>query len=309
MHTVDVQNLTHKYGDRTALDQVTFSVEPGEVFGFLGPNGGGKTTLFKLLSTAMSKNQGGTISINGVDPEQNPNKVREQLGVVFQSPSLDKKLSVYANLKYQGNLYGLSGADLKARIDQQLERLRLSDRKNDIVETLSGGLKRRVEIAKSLLHNPKLLLLDEPTTGLDPGVRLDVWEILMSLRDRQKMTCLVTTHLIEEAEKCDRVCILNEGKIVALDTPANLKAEIKGEIITITTQDRDTLKDAVFKKFDVSAQVMADKLRIQTSNAEALLPRIKEAFNDEIDSISIARPTLNDVFILKTGHEFWRQSN
>jgi len=236
-----------------------------------------------------------------------PNRVREKLGVVFQSPSLDKKLSVYENLKHQGHLYGLSGKMLSKKIEHNLELLHLLDRKSDRVETLSGGLKRRAEIAKALLHEPKILLLDEPTTGLDPGVRKDVWEILKTLRDEQKMTCLVTTHLIEEAERCHRVCILHEGKIVALDTPQQLRSEIGGEIITIHSTDNEGLKEKIEEHCKVEATILEGQIRIQNNEAEVLLIKIKNKFSDDIDSIAIAKPSLEDVFIQKTGHEFWGQ--
>jgi len=304
-HIIQVKDLSHHYGDRVALKDINFGVKQGEIFGFLGPNGGGKTTLFRILSTAMSASNGGSVEVDGANVMLDPNRVREKLGVVFQSPSLDKKLSVFENLKHQGHLYGLSGKELTKRIHHNLERLHLLERKSDRVETLSGGLKRRAEIAKALLHNPKILLLDEPTTGLDPGVRMDVWEILKTLRDEQKITCLVTTHLIEEAERCHRVCILNEGKIVALDTPKQLKSEIGGEIITIQSKDNEGLKKKIEDHFKVETKILDGHIRIQHDEAEGLLIKIKDKYSDKIDMIAIAKPSLEDVFILKTGHEFW----
>src|SRR6185503_11397498 len=206
--------LTHRYGERVALDRVSIGVAAGEIFGLLGPNGGGKTTLFRILSTLVRPTSG-SATILGLDLLRDTGALRSRLGVVFQAPSLDKKLKVRENLAHQGHLYGLAGAALRRRIDHLLLEFNLRDRAGDLVETLSGGLQRRVEIAKSLLHRPELLLLDEPSTGLDPGARIDLWQTLYRLRDQQGVTALLTTHLMEEAERCDRVAIIDLGRIVA----------------------------------------------------------------------------------------------
>src|SRR5271156_2737536 len=223
-----LDGLTHNYGERLALDQLSFEVKAGELFGLLGPNGSGKTTLFRILSTLMTPT-GGNASIQGFDVAREPNKVRQQIGIVFQARSVDIKLTVAENLKHQGNLYGLSGKFLKSRIDDVLNRVGLLDRKGDFVETLSGGMQRRVELAKGLIHSPSVLLLDEPSTGLDPGARRDLWQYLEMLRDEENVAILVTTHLMEEAEHCDRLAILNEGKLVALGSPFDLKSQIGGD--------------------------------------------------------------------------------
>src|ERR1051326_3409812 len=201
---VQVENLSHSYGKRAALNGISFEVRGGEIFGLLGPNGSGKTTLFRILSTLMLPTAGKTL-IAGFDPGENGNEVRRRIGVVFQSQSADIKLTAAENLWHQGHLYGLRGAELKRRIHQMLERVGLADRAQERVETLSGGMQRRIELAKGLLHHPRVLLLDEPTTGLDPGARRDVWQYLQELRSQEQVSVVVTTHLMEEAERCDRL--------------------------------------------------------------------------------------------------------
>lgn len=212
---IELQGLTHNYGTRLALNQLSFTVSPAEIFGLLGPNGSGKTTLFRILSTLMIPT-GGLARIQGFDVAREATRIRQHIGIVFQARSLDLKLTVQENLRHQGHLYGLSRGKLKSRIFEVLGRVGLRDRAKDPVETLSGGMQRRVELAKGLIHSPAVLLLDEPTTGLDPGARLDLWQYLRMLRDEEGVTVLVTTHLMEEAEYCDRLAILSEGKLVAL---------------------------------------------------------------------------------------------
>src|SRR6202051_4518004 len=229
---ISVENLVHRYENRTALNGVSFDVRPAELFGLLGPNGSGKTTLFRILSTLMIPTAGRAI-IMGCDAVQEPARLRRQIGVVFQAQSIDLKLTAHENLWHQGHLYGLRGAALKKRIQEILSRVGLADRAKELVETFSGGMQRRIELAKGLLHHPGVLLLDEPTTGLDPGARRDLWQYLQMLRDEERVSVLVTTHLMEEAERCDRLAIMNEGNLVALGTPAELKAEIGGDVVLL----------------------------------------------------------------------------
>ncbi len=218
-----------------ALAGVDFQVAAGEIFGFLGPNGGGKTTLFRILAT-LARPESGTVRVFGADLATQAREVRRRLGVVFQSPSLDLQLTVRENLVHQGHLHGLAGRDLAGRIAAGLERFGLTERVDQRTAELSGGLRRRVEIAKALLHEPRLLLLDEPSTGLDPGARHDLWETLESLRG-QGVTVLLTTHFMEEGDRCDRLVLLSQGTIVAEGTPAALKEEIGGDVITLTGRD------------------------------------------------------------------------
>src|SRR5690348_10391977 len=227
---IAVRDLVHRYDSRTALNGVSFDVRPAELFGLLGPNGSGKTTMFRILSTLMIP-VGGRAIILGHDAAKDPSQLRREIGVVFQAQSIDLKLTATENLQHQGHLYGLHGSALGARIKEILERVRLADRAHDRAETFSGGMQRRLELAKGLLHGPRVLLLDEPTTGLDPGARRDLWQYLSILRDEEHVTVLVTTHLMEEAERCDRLVILSEGRVVALGTPTELKQEIGGDVI------------------------------------------------------------------------------
>ena len=311
MDAVVVENLSHTYPPvrpaktpRPALRDVSFSVPASEIFGLLGPNGGGKTTTFHILSTVFPPT-GGKALIFGLDVAQQPARVRQRLGVVFQAPSLDKKLSVYENVWHQGHLYGLYGEELAHRIRHVLERVGVWDRREDRVEVLSGGLKRRVELAKGLLHQPGLLILDEPSTGLDPGARHDLWDYLKELQTKELMTILVTTHLMEEAEKCDRVAILNEGSLVALGTPDALKQQIGGDVISVETPDPQTLSRLIQEKFGGTVQVVEGFLRIERERGHEFIPQLVSSFPGQITSITLGKPTLEDVFIRQTGHRFW----
>ncbi len=229
---VSVENLVVKYGSRVAVSKVTFEVREREIFGVLGPNGGGKSTLFKVLATMLAP-AAGSARVAGFDVERQPAEVRRRIGVVFQSQSLDKKLTIEENLRSQGHLYGLSGSLLTARITEVMGRLRLADRRSELIESLSGGLRRRVEIAKGLLHRPAVLLMDEPSTGLDPGARRDLWNYIEELRDTQGITVLLTTHILDEADRCDRLVLLHHGALVADGTPAELKARIGGDVVVL----------------------------------------------------------------------------
>ncbi|MFY9905220.1 MAG: ATP-binding cassette domain-containing protein [Terriglobales bacterium] len=303
---ISVRDLVHRYGDRTALNGVSFDVRPAELFGLLGPNGSGKTTLFRILSTLMVPTSGGA-TIAGLDAVRQPGALRRRIGVVFQAQSVDPKLTAYENLWHQGHLYGLRGAELKARINEILTRVGLLDRAGDLVETFSGGMQRRIELAKGLLHHPEVLLLDEPTTGLDPGARHDLWQYLAILRDQERVSVIVTTHLMEEAERCDRLAILNEGNLVALGTPEALTHEIGGDVILLEARDSQSLAARIRDKFDVDATVMDKRVRLEIENGHRFVPEVVEAFPGEIQSLSVSKPTLEDVFIHRTGHRFWSE--
>lgn len=303
---ISVEQLSHSYEGRMALQDVSLDVQEGEIFGLLGPNGSGKTTLFRLLCTLMPI-QSGTAFLAGADVSAAPEKVRRQIGITFQSPSLDDRLTVKENLTHHGHLYGLRGTPLAARICQLLEHVGLADRTSETVAKLSGGMKRRVEIAKGLLHRPRVLLLDEPSTGLDPGARHDLWTYLQRLRTEQQVTILVTTHLMEEAERCDRLAILNQGTVVALETPEALRSSIGGDCITIQSDRVSLLKSQIEQQFSLQGTVIGNRLRIEQENGHELLRELVVAFPDDINSISLGKPTLEDVFIQKTGHQFWHE--
>jgi len=304
---VSVENLVHRYGDRTALNGVSFDVRPAELFGLLGPNGSGKTTLFRILSTLMLPTAG-RATILGCDAALEPARLRRQIGVVFQAQSVDLKLTAYENLWHQGHLYGLRGATLKKRIQEILSRVGLADRAKELVETFSGGMQRRIELAKGLLHHPGVLLLDEPTTGLDPGARRDLWQYLAALRDEEHVSVLVTTHLMEEAERCDRLAIMNEGNLVALGTPAELKSEIGGDVILLdAAHDAALLAERIRARFHVDTTVLENQVRMEREGAHRFVTEVVEAFPGEIEAISVSKPALEDVFIRRTGHKFWTE--
>ncbi len=303
---VQVKKLGHAYGDRPALDDVSFDVRPAEIFGLLGPNGSGKTTMFRILSTLMLPSSG-TAVINGCDVTGDPSGVRRQIGVVFQSPSIDVKLSARENLQHVASLYDINGSAQRTRVNEMLKRVALDDRANDRAETFSGGMQRRLELAKGLLHRPAVLLLDEPTTGLDPGARIDLWRYLQELRDREGVTVVVTTHLMEEAEKCDRLAILSHGKLVALGTPAELKSEIGGDVIALDTKEPAQLAEKIKRRFLVEPTVLDTQVRVEREAGHRFITELVEAFPGEIDAVSITKPSLEDVFIHRTGHRFWNE--
>ncbi len=298
---VQVESLTHRYGDRVALDNVTFDVERASMFALLGPNGGGKTTLFKILTTLLRPSSGAA-RIVGADVIRDKNRVRERIGIVFQDPSLDGKLTVFENMTHQGHLYGLSGASLATRCQELLRRLNIADRATDRVEKLSGGLRRRVELAKSLLHRPEVLILDEPGTGLDPAVRASFMNHLAELRDREGVTCLLTTHLMDEAQRCDRIGFLDHGRLVALDPPAVLTGTIGGDVLTVCTADPAELALRVAERFGGHAEVLNGAVRIERDKGHEFVTDLIEAFPGQIDSVTVGKPTLEDVFVHLTGH-------
>jgi len=303
---IQLQDLRHQYGDRVALAGVSFDVRPAEIFGLLGPNGSGKTTTFRILSTLMIPS-GGRALIMGRDVAKDPSGVRKQIGVVFQEQSIDIKLSAEENLMLIGHVYGLHGTALKARVAEMLGRVGLADRAKEKAEAFSGGMKRRLELAKGLLHHPSVLLLDEPTTGLDPGARRDLWQYLQILRDDENVSVLVTTHLMEEAERCDRLAIYAEGNVVALGTPSELKSEIGGDVILLEATEPDALAQHIEQRFGLPATVLDNRVRLEIENGHRFVTDVVEAFPGEIEGVSVHKPSLEDVFIRRTGHRFWTE--
>lgn len=299
-----VNQLSHRYATRLALADLCLEIAQREVFAVLGPNGSGKTTLFRILST-LTAPQEGTVSIFGNDLVRCTRAVRSEIGVVFQAASLDKKLTVQENIRHQAALYGLSGERVRLREAELLEQLGLADRRQERTETLSGGLRRRVELAKGMIHQPRLLLMDEPSTGLDPGTRIDFWQYLDHLRAEFGVTIVLTTHLLDEADRADRIAILNQGRLVALDQPDVLRASVGGDSITITTPNPQDLAQSIHQQFDVKTQVMGDQVRVEHDVGHRFVGALMESFADNIQAITLGKPSLEDVFINKTGHRFW----
>ncbi len=279
---------------------MTFSVGEGEIFGLLGPNGGGKSTLFRILSTMMAPTSG-RAQVAGHDVVREPAAVRRHVGVVFQSQSLDKALTVEENLRSQGHLHGLSGAVLRERIGHVMEQLGLKERRKDLVESLSGGLRRRVEIAKALLHRPQVLLMDEASTGLDPAARRDLSNYVEGLRKRERVTILLTTHILEEADRCDRLVLLHQGKIVAEGSPRELCSRIGGDVVVLETQDAPALAGKVAQRFGLAPKVMDGQVRVEIPNGHRFITEVVEAFPGAIETVALHKPTLEDVFVRETG--------
>ncbi len=300
---IEVGGLDFSYGDRRALRDVEFTIARGEIFGFLGPNGGGKSTLFRLLSTLVPI-QSGSARILNCDLRGETQALRRKIGVVFQSPSLDGKLTVTENLTIHGNLYGMRGARLKERAEAMLARLEVSDRAGDLAETLSGGLRRRVELAKALLHEPEVLLLDEPSTGLDPAARREFFNLLAHLRDSDGVTVVLTTHYMEEAERCDRIGILDQGVLVAIAPPGELKQRVGGDVMVISAPAPEALAQKIARQFQVSTTLVDGTVRIERPRGHELVARLIDEFGGEIESVTFGRPTLEDVFVHLTGRRF-----
>jgi ABC-2 type transport system ATP-binding protein len=308
---VSVTDLSHSYaGGRPALSKVNFQVNPGEFYGFLGPNGSGKTTLFRILNTLI-RPQSGQVTIGGIDIARNPEKVRPALGVVFQAPSLDRKLTVLENIKHQGHLYGLSGVALRERAQLLLTRLGVAERANELVENLSGGLQRRVEIVKAMLPAPSILLMDEPSTGLDPAARRELWIFLRLLQRESPLTVLLTTHLMEEAEQCHRLLLLDDGAVVCCETPAALKGRVPGTVLWIKTMAPEAFLEKLAVKMGWPGSVIEGQVRLTWSAAAGESPvewtrRVLHDFSAEVEAITLAQPTLEDAFVQLTGRA-WPQ--
>jgi ABC-2 type transport system ATP-binding protein len=297
---VDVENLTHRYKSRVALSDLSFTVPEGLIFGLLGPNGGGKSTLFRILATMMAPTSG-RVTVAGFDVARQPDRVRKQIGVVFQTQSLDKKLTVEENLSSQGHLYGLCGSALRDRVEDVLARLGLAERRTELVQILSGGLRRRVEIAKALLHQPAVLLMDEPSTGLDPGARRELTQYIEELQAQKGVTVLLTTHLLDEAEHCDRLLLLHEGRRVAEGTPQELKGRVGGDVVVLEVANPELVRQRVAERFGVTPQVLDGTLRVEIGNGHRFVTEVVEAFPGAVQSIALHKPTLEDVFLDETG--------
>jgi ABC-2 type transport system ATP-binding protein len=297
---VETHDLGRNFGPRAALSGVTLSIQAGEMFALLGPNGSGKTTLFRILSTLLAPSAG-TARVGGCDVVGEAMAVRHQIGVVFQSPALDPQLTVEENLRCAGSLYGLRGADLVARLRSASEALGLSDRLADRVQSLSGGLQRRVEIAKCLLPRPRVLLLDEPSTGLDPAAREGLRATLERVRRESEVTVVMTTHLLEEAERCDRVAILHRGRLVACETPAELRGRLGTDVAVVSGPEPEALAARVREMFGWPLSVRGERLRVEVPAGGDAAGRLVSALGAAADTVAVGRPTLEDVFLDLTG--------
>jgi len=300
---LEVADLGFHYGERAALSDVNFTVRRGEIFAFLGPNGGGKTTLFRILSTLIPP-QTGRVRMLGDDLAGATLAVRRRIGVVFQHPSVDGKLTVAENLRHHGHLYGLSGRTLRDRCALMSERLNITDRSGDLVDTLSGGLRRRVELAKALLHEPELLLLDEPSTGLDPIARRDFHAQLIRLRDESGVTVVLTTHYMDEAERCDRIGILHQGRLVAVAPPLELKSSVGGDVVVVRGPHAESIAQAIRQRLRINCTVIDGAVRIERPRAHEIVREVVDLCGDEVESIVFGKPTLEDAFVHLTGERF-----
>ncbi|HDZ59470.1 MAG TPA: ATP-binding cassette domain-containing protein [Actinobacteria bacterium] len=300
---IRVEGLSRRFGDLVAVDNISFEVRHKEIFGFLGPNGAGKTTTINMLCTLL-KPTSGRATLNGYDVASQQNAVRQSIGLVFQDPTLDEQLTARENLHFHAMLYNVPKSERAERAASVLDMVELTARADDRVETFSGGMRRRLEIARGLMHYPHVLFLDEPTLGLDPQTRNAIWEHLQELRHRYDITVFLTTHYMDEAENCDRIAIIDKGRIVALDTPGALKHEVGGDIITLQAADTGVLARELKQKFGLEATVAAgDNLYLEVPSGRTFLPRLFRELDSEILSVTVREPTLDDVFLRLTGRQ------
>jgi ABC-2 type transport system ATP-binding protein len=301
-NAIEVKNLVKNYGKLTAVNDISFEVGQGEVFGFLGPNGAGKTTTIKMLCT-LARPSSGQAAITGFDVVRQQRQVRQSIGLVFQDPSLDEKLSAIQNLRFHAMIYDVPSNVREKRIEEVMNMVELWDRRNNKVTTYSGGMKRRLELARGLLHNPKVLFLDEPTLGLDPQTRNRIWEYVTDLQKREGTTIFLTTHYMDEAEKANRIAVIDHGKIVAIDTPDKLKEMVGKDIITIRTDDNAKAAAEIKSRYQLETRADNNNLIFEKAGGEEFLPTFIKDFDIKILSISLRRPSLDDVFLKLTGHE------
>jgi ABC-2 type transport system ATP-binding protein len=297
---VTVNGLVKRFGSLVAVDGVSFDVRPGEIFGFLGPNGAGKSTTISMLCTLLRPSEG-SAHVAGFDVVRQRGEVRRNIGLVFQDPTLDEYLTADENLRFHAELYGVPRADTGPRIDQVLQMVDLTDRRKSLVRTFSGGMRRRLEIARGLLHSPRVLFLDEPTVGLDPQTRSSIWAYVKELRQREQITIFLTTHYMDEAEYADRIAIMDAGAIVALDTPDALKASVGKDRVRVRTADDEATIRALKDRFDLEAARSEGEVTFYVGDGEAFVPRLFAELGISITAVSVARPTLDDVFMAYTG--------
>ncbi|HEV3232648.1 MAG TPA: ATP-binding cassette domain-containing protein [Candidatus Dormibacteraeota bacterium] len=298
---IEVIGLVKRYKDFEAVKGIDLTVKDGEVFGFLGPNGAGKSTTISILCTLL-KATAGEVSVAGIDVRRQPDEVRRRIGLVFQDPSLDDQLTARENLEFHGFVYGLPAAVRKERIAEVLAMVNLEERADTQVRTFSGGMKRRLEIARGVMHHPSVLFLDEPTLGLDPQTRNHIWDYLHELRRREGITLFMTTHYMDEAEFCERIAIIDQGTIVAQGTPDELKAMVGGDVISITAAAPQALAEEIDRAFKLATMVERDRVRVEVPEASTFVPILVKELKTPLRSLTLSRPSLDDVFIKLTGH-------
>lgn len=297
---IEAEHLVKKFGTVTAVKDVSFQVETGEVFGFLGPNGAGKTTTINILCTLIRLTSG-RASVCGYDVVKEPTRVRQCIALVFQEPSLDERMTALDNLKFHAFVYNLPQKLARERIEEVLRMVELWERRDSLVRTFSGGMKRRLELARGLLHHPRVLFLDEPTLGLDPQTRVRMWEYIHQLRQEEKITIFLTTHYMDEAENADRIAIIDNGIIIALDTPEALKGEVSSDLIYLETEKDEAAREELATKFGIQAVTDRNGLRFEVPRGSTFIPQLVSSLSVSIRSLSVHRPTLEDVFIKFTG--------
>ncbi len=306
MRIVEVEHLAKSFGQLKAVEDVSFHVPEGELFAFLGPNGAGKTTTINMLCTLL-KPTAGRATVNGYDVVAQRKEVRNSIGLVFQDPTLDEYLTAEQNLRFHAYAYRVPRQLCEQRLTELLELVELSDRRKSRVRTFSGGMKRRLEIARGLLHNPRVLFLDEPTLGLDPQTRRHIWDHILELRRQHGLTIFLTTHYMDEAEVADRISIIDRGRIIALDTPDNLKDSLGGDVVTIVAQDNAIAADELRQRYGVSPAIDDGEITFNVPQGEKFLPQLCGTFQSPLVSVGVHRPTLDDVFLQLTGHAIREQ--
>jgi ABC-2 type transport system ATP-binding protein len=297
---IKVENLTRRFNGITAVDNISFEIEEGTIFGFLGPNGAGKTTTINILCTLLSPTSG-KAHIAGYDCMKESAKVRKSIGIVFQDTTLDKDLTAYENLIFHAYLYNVPKAEIKNRVCDVLRFVDLYERRNDLVKKFSGGMKRRLEVARGLIHRPRVLFLDEPTLGLDPQSRTNLWEFITELPKKHNVTIFMTTHYMEEAEVCNRIAIIDKGKIIAMGSPEELKRTVGGDIVYIRTADNINAKQDIEKLLNTPVSEKEDELYMTCDMGDTCIPEMMRKIGEKVLSIRLQRPTLNDVFLKLTG--------
>ena len=302
MPIIEVRDLRKVYDGTEAVKGVSFDVAPGETFGFLGPNGAGKTTTINILCTLLSPTSG-SATVAGFDAMKEPAKVRAQIGLVFQEPTLDNELTAYENLKFHCYMYNMDRRLGEERISEILDVVGLSEKAGDMVKTFSGGMKRRLEIARGLLHRPRVLFLDEPTLGLDPQTRNHVWGFIEQLKKSEGNTVFMTTHYMDEAETCDRIAIIDNGEIIAIDRPDVLKKSLKGDTIYLSTDSDEQAATEIRERFGIETKKLEKGLSLLVEGGERFIPELFGALSVTINSVNLKRPTLDDVFLHLTGRE------